>query len=337
MAICPACEAEIEVDEFDVDKGDQLSCPECGEALEVINLSPVELDVVSDEDDDEGEVFDDEADEGVRRRRRRIGRLGGMTRATATSTAGREAHRDARLAAKARRLETLLADLESVVVAFSGGVDSAYLAAVAARVLGARALAVTADSPSYPAHHRQLALAAVARFGFAHEFVRTGEMEQAEYRANEADRCYHCKHELYTQLTRLAADRGFRAVVDGSNADDRGDYRPGRRAAREFGVRSPLDEVDLTKAEIRELARQRRPADLGRARVGLPVVAHPVPQRGHRREAARHRGRRDGAARPRLPRLPRAPPRRGGAPRDRRRRAAPAPSTPRCARASSRP
>ena len=164
------------------------------------------------------------------------------------------------------RLDALIESLAPVVVAFSGGVDSAYLACVAARVLGAGALAVTADSPSYPDHHRQMALDTAASFSLQHEFIRTGELDRPEYRANDADRCYHCKHELFTRLTALAASRAFRTVVDGCNADDRGDYRPGRRAAREFGVRSPLDEVGLTKADIRELAR----------RAGLPVWDEPA-------------------------------------------------------------
>jgi pyridinium-3,5-biscarboxylic acid mononucleotide sulfurtransferase len=158
------------------------------------------------------------------------------------------------LRAKARRLEARLADLESVVVAFSGGVDSAYLAWMAARTLGARALAVTADSPSYPDTHRQLALRVAREFGLAHELIETSEIDRPEYRANPSNRCYYCKHTLYVDLTALARARGFAAVVDGSNADDRGDYRPGRQAAREFGVHSPLDEVGLGKDEIRALS-----------------------------------------------------------------------------------
>jgi uncharacterized protein len=141
----------------------------------------------------------------------------------------------------------------SLIVAYSGGVDSAYLAWKATQELGARALCVTADSPSYPERHRLIALEIARDFGLAHEVIRTGEMDKPEYRANNTDRCYHCKHELFSSLTRLAADRGFAAVADGSNADDRGDYRPGRQAAREFGVISPLDEAGLTKADIREL------------------------------------------------------------------------------------
>ena len=147
-----------------------------------------------------------------------------------------------------------LASLGSVVVAYSGGVDSAYLALVAARTLGGKAYAVTGDSPSYPERHRRLAIDIAQRFGLQHEIIRTRELERPEYRANPANRCYYCKHELYTQLSRIAADRGA-VVVDGNNADDRGDYRPGRQAAREFGVRSPLDEVNLGKAEIREFSR----------------------------------------------------------------------------------
>ena len=159
------------------------------------------------------------------------------------------------LAQKQQRLEEILAGYRSVLIAFSGGVDSAYLAIAAAGVLGERALAVTADSPSYPDAHRRLALSIAGDFGFAHEVIHTGELERAEYRANPANRCYFCKDELYSQLSSLASKRGLAVVVDGNNADDRGDYRPGRQAAREHGVRSPLDEADLTKDEIRELAR----------------------------------------------------------------------------------
>jgi uncharacterized protein len=166
---------------------------------------------------------------------------------------------------KERALRDTLASLGSVVVAYSGGVDSAYLALIAHDTLGPRALAVTADSPSYPERHRAMAVGIAARFGLRHQIIRTGELQRSDYRANPANRCYFCKHELYTQLTRIAdAHRGV--IVDGNNADDRGDYRPGRQAAREFGVRSPLDEVDLTKEEIRELSR----------RAGLPTWDEPA-------------------------------------------------------------
>jgi len=168
--------------------------------------------------------------------------------------------------AKAARLDELLASCGSLIVAFSGGVDSAYLAWAASQALGASALAVTADSPSYPDHHRRLALRIASEFGLHHEIIQTSELERPEYRANPVNRCYYCKHELYTALSRLAADRGFATIADGSNADDRGDYRPGRQAAREFGVRSPLDEVGLTKDEIRELSR----------RAGLPTWDEPA-------------------------------------------------------------
>ena len=158
-------------------------------------------------------------------------------------------------AARAARLRDILSGYQSVLIAFSGGVDSAYLAIAAAAALGERALAVTADSPSYPETHRRLALTIARDFGFAHEVIHTAELERPEYRANPANRCYYCKDELYGRLTALARERGLAVVVDGNNADDRGDYRPGRQAAREHGVRSPLDDADLTKDDIRELAR----------------------------------------------------------------------------------
>ena len=166
-----------------------------------------------------------------------------------------------------RRLFELLSDFDSVIVAFSGGVDSAYLAWAATQALGRdRVLCVTADSPSYPDHHRRLALSVARDFGLTHEIIHTGELERPDYRANPVNRCYFCKHELYTSLTRMATARGVGTIVDGANADDRGDYRPGRQAAREFGVRSPLDEVDLTKAAIRDLSH----------RAGLPTWDEPA-------------------------------------------------------------
>jgi uncharacterized protein len=170
------------------------------------------------------------------------------------------------LDAKERRLYELLADFDSLIVAFSGGVDSAYLGWAATQSLGASALCVTAESPSYPDRHRQLALRVAREFSLHHEVIHTSELEKPEYRANPVNRCYYCKHELYTALSALSAARGFDAIADGSNADDRGDYRPGRKAAREFGVRSPLDEADLTKDDIRELSR----------RAGLPTWDEPA-------------------------------------------------------------
>jgi len=168
-------------------------------------------------------------------------------------------------AAKEQALCDALASLDSVIVAYSGGVDSAYLAYIASRTLGDRAVAVTADSPSYPERHRALAIRIAKDFGLRHEIIKTAELDNPEYRANPSNRCYFCKHELYTHLSRIATARQA-IVVDGNNADDRGDYRPGRQAAREFGVRSPLDEVNLTKDEIRELSH----------RAGLPTWDEPA-------------------------------------------------------------
>jgi pyridinium-3,5-biscarboxylic acid mononucleotide sulfurtransferase len=172
----------------------------------------------------------------------------------------------AALASRERRLYDVVGSFDSVIVAFSGGVDSSYLAWVATQVLGPAAYCITADSPSYPDHHRQLAVRIAHDFQLHHEFVRTSEIDRPEYRANPVNRCYYCKSELYDVLSRLAANRGVAVIVDGSNADDRSDYRPGRKAAREFGVRSPLDEADLTKSDIRELSR----------RAGLPTWDEPA-------------------------------------------------------------
>jgi uncharacterized protein len=170
------------------------------------------------------------------------------------------------LDSKDAALHHALSTLPSLVVAYSGGVDSAYLAFAATRALGSRALCITADSPSYPDRHRQLARRIAEGFGLNHEIIRTEELARPEYRSNPANRCYYCKHELYTHLSAIASERGISAIADGSNADDRADYRPGRQAAREFGVISPLDAADLSKDEIRELSR----------RAGLPTWDEPA-------------------------------------------------------------
>jgi uncharacterized protein len=156
--------------------------------------------------------------------------------------------------------------MQSVLVAFSGGVDSAFLAHEAHRVLGARALAATGESPSYPDYQRKMAEQIVSDFGIPHISIQTLEMDSEAYLGNNSDRCFHCKNELFTRLKDVASKRGFRHVADGSNADDRGDYRPGRRAAKLLGVRSPLDEAGLTKEEIRHLSR----------RVCLPTADEPA-------------------------------------------------------------
>ena len=143
----------------------------------------------------------------------------------------------------------------SCIVAFSGGVDSSYLAVVAHQELGSNALAVTAESPSYPTYQRNIALDVVRVYGLRHKFMASGEMADANYVENPSNRCYFCKHELYTGLQAMAKAGGFAHVVDGNNMDDTGDFRPGRQAGHEMEIRSPLIEVELTKEEIRRLSR----------------------------------------------------------------------------------
>jgi uncharacterized protein len=158
--------------------------------------------------------------------------------------------------AKQERLFARLRGIDSLLIAFSGGADSAYLAWAAHRVLGERSLAVTALSASFSRHDREQAEAFVRATGVRHEFIETQEFENPLYVANNADRCYHCKDELFDRMEQLAAQRNFTAIAYGINADDTRDFRPGHRAAREHQVLAPLLDADLHKDEIRQLSRR---------------------------------------------------------------------------------
>lgn len=156
---------------------------------------------------------------------------------------------------KLAKLSNLFAEMEQALVAYSGGIDSTLVAKVAYDALGDRALAVTAVSPSLLPEDLEDARVQAAAIGMAHELVQTHEMDNPNYTANPVNRCYFCKSELHDTLKPLALERGYPYVVDGVNADDLADYRPGIQAAKERGARSPLAELGITKAEVRELAR----------------------------------------------------------------------------------
>ncbi len=206
---------------------------------------------------------------------------------------------EAAVAEKEQRLLSALRGMESVIVAYSGGADSAYLAWAAHQALGEKALAVTADSASLAESHKCYAAEFAREQSFGHEFIETHEFDNPDYVKNDRDRCFFCKDELFTRLDEVARERGIAHVVYGVNVDDLGDYRPGQRAAKIHQAEAPLVDAGLTKAEIRELSRRAglktwdRPASAclsSRIPYGTPVTIQNVKTVDRGEEAIRALG-----------------------------------------------